>query len=57
MKTTGLGLIKCHFQQYYSYSIAVSFIDGGNQSTLKKLPTCRKSLTNYHILLYRVHLT
>jgi hypothetical protein len=23
-----------------------SFIDGGNQSTLRKSPTCRKSLTN-----------
>ena len=26
--------------------MAVSFIGGGNQSTRKKPPTCRKSLTN-----------
>jgi len=25
----------------------VSFIGGGNQSTRTKLPTCRKSLTNF----------
>ena len=25
-------------------------------STRRKSPTCRKSLTNYHIMLYRVHL-
>jgi hypothetical protein len=30
-----------YFQQYFSYIMAVSFIDGGNQST------CRKSLTNF----------
>jgi len=23
----------------------------------RKPPTCRKSLTNYHVILYRVHLT
>jgi hypothetical protein len=35
-----------------------SFIRGGNRSTRRKLPTCRKSLTNfYHKMLYRVHLT
>ena len=26
------------------------------KSTRRKPPTCRKSLTNYHIMLYRVHL-
>jgi len=36
--------------------MAVSFIAGGNQSTRRKPPKCRKSLTNYHIMLYRVHL-
>ena len=36
-----------HFQQYFSYIVAVSFIDGGNQSTWGKPPTCRKSLTNF----------
>ena len=35
--------------------VAVSFIGGGNQSTQRKPPTCRKSF--YHIMLYRVHLT
>ena len=35
----------------------VSFIDGGNNSTRRKPPTCCKSLKNYHIMLYRVHLT
>jgi hypothetical protein len=29
-----------HFQQYFSY------IGGGNWSTRRKPPTCRKSLTN-----------
>ena len=33
-----------HFQQYFSYIVAVSFIDGGNQSTGEKPP------------LYRVHI-
>ena len=37
--------------------MAVSFIDGGNRGTLRKLPSCRKSLTNFnHIMLNRVHL-
>ena len=39
------------FKQYFSY------IGGGNQSTRRKQPTCRNSLTKlYHIMLYRVHL-
>jgi hypothetical protein len=37
---------RCHFQQYFSYIVAVSFIGGGNQRTWKKPLTCRKSLTN-----------
>jgi hypothetical protein len=36
-----------HFQQYYSYIVAVSFIGGGNRRTRIKPPTCRKSLTNF----------
>jgi len=32
------------FQQYFSYIVAVSFIGGGNRSTRRKPPTCRKSL-------------
>jgi hypothetical protein len=35
------------FQQYISYIMAVSFIGGGNWSTRRKPPTCRKSLTNF----------
>jgi len=46
--------VEHHFQQYFSYIMAVSFIGGGKW---RKPPTC-KSLTNfYHIMLYRVHLT
>jgi hypothetical protein len=33
--------------------VAVSFIGGGNR---RKPPTCSKSQTNYHIMLYGVHL-
>jgi len=32
------------------------FISVGNRSTRRKLPTCHKLLTNYHIMLYRVPL-
>ena len=35
-----------HFQQYFSYIVAVSFIDEGNRSTRRKPPTFRKSMTN-----------
>jgi hypothetical protein len=35
------------FQQYFSYIVTVSFIGGVNQSTRRKPPTCRKSLTNF----------
>jgi hypothetical protein len=36
--------IQVSSQQYFSYIVAVSFIGGGNQSTRRKPPTCRKSL-------------
>ena len=36
-----------HFQQYFSYIMAVSFIGGGRRSTRRKPQTCRKSLTNF----------
>jgi hypothetical protein len=36
-----------HFQQYFSYIVAVSFIGGRNRNTRRKPPTCRKSLTNF----------
>ena len=35
--------VKCHFQQYFSYIVAVSFICRGNQSTRRKTPTCRNN--------------
>ena len=41
---------------YFSYIVVVSFIGGGNQSTRRKPPTCRNSLTICIIMLYRVHL-
>ena len=37
--------VYCHFQQYFSYIVAISFIGGGNRSIRRKPPTCRKSLT------------
>jgi len=33
-----------HFQQYFSYIKAISFIGGGTRRTRRKPPTCRKSL-------------
>ena len=36
-----------HFQQYFSYIVAVSCIGGGNRRTQRKPPICRKSLTNF----------
>ena len=41
----GYGVL-CHFQQYFSYIVTVSFIYGGNR---RKPPTCRKSLSNFII--------
>ena len=32
--------VKRHFQQYFSYIVAVGFIDGGNRSGRRKPPTC-----------------
>jgi hypothetical protein len=46
-----------HFQQYFCYIVAVSFVGGWNRSTRRKSPTCRKSDKLSHIMLYRVHLT
>ena len=37
--------VQCHFQQYFSYIVAVSCIGGGNWSTRRKQPTCCKWLT------------
>ena len=49
--------VKRHFQQYFSYIVSVSFIDGGNRSTRRKPPTCRQSLTNLAGETYRQSLT
>jgi hypothetical protein len=38
-----------HFQQYFSYILAVSFIGGGNWRTWKKTPICRKSLADFPV--------
>jgi len=38
--------VLCHFQQYFIYIMAFSFIGGGNRSTGRKPPTCCKLLTN-----------
>jgi hypothetical protein len=46
MKKNIAGLGLCHFQQYFSYIVVVRFIDGGNRSTRRKSPSCRKSHTN-----------
>ena len=44
------------FEQYFSYIVVVSVIGGGNRSTRRKPQSCRKSLKNFIIMLYRVHL-
>jgi hypothetical protein len=51
-------IVKCHFQQYFSYIVAVTLI-GGNQSTQGfKLPTSTAigtdyigSKSNYHTIM------
>ena len=39
--------VECHFQQYFSYIVLVSFTGRENRSTRRKPPICRKSLTNF----------
>ena len=46
LRVKGYG-VQHHFQQYFNYIMVVSFIDGGYQSTWRKPPTCRKSLTKW----------
>ena len=41
-------VFKSHFQQYFSYIVAVSFIGGGNWSIRRKPLTWSKSLTNHY---------
>jgi len=48
MQGIGLGLwCLTHFQQFFSYIVAVSVIAGGNRNTRRKPQTCHKSLTNF----------
>ena len=48
IKWFGLGLwCLMHFQQYFSYIVAVIFIGGGNRTNLKKQMTYCKSLSNF----------
>jgi len=42
----GYGVL-CHFQQYFSYIVVVSFIGGGNLGMRRNPLTCCKSLTNF----------
>ena len=42
LKCKGYG-VKCHFQQCFSYIMAVSFIGGGNRRTRRKSLICRNT--------------
>jgi len=39
---------------FHLYHVVVSFIGEGNRSTRRKPSTWHKSLTNYHIMLFRL---
>ena len=49
----GVMMFNATFNNIFSSIVAVSFIGGRNRRTRKKMPTCRKSLTNYHIIFYQ----
>jgi hypothetical protein len=38
--------VEHHFQQFFGYIVAVSFIGGGSRNTRRKSRTCRKSLAD-----------
>jgi hypothetical protein len=42
-----------HFQQYFSYIVAVSFIGGGDWSTGETTDQSQVTDKLYHIMLYR----
>ena len=41
-------------QQYFSYNVAISFINGGNQSIRRIPPTCRNVALEIVIAFYAV---
>jgi hypothetical protein len=41
----GVLLLNVTLNNFHSYIVVVSFIGGGNRSTWRKPPTCRKTLT------------
>jgi hypothetical protein len=40
-------IVKHHFQQYFSFIMAISFSGGGSRSTRREPPTMGKQLVNF----------